>query len=215
MAGQAELSTCIQVTNLFPLWVQLASKNSNITRGGSRREGGGAWGAHAPPPSRLSKRKMWRFTVRLVHIATPTQRTSLCKPLLHVLNQESQETVLWQCLKHKGWFRMEGALRNYHMMNRLNYTLVATNFAWLWWSLMASEAISHSLNFKTFLGEHAPDPPTRLTALFTHGQLRAARATPIPTRLCMYAPTSLISGSAPDHTPSGRKNSRGKKLKAT
>ena len=52
--------------------------------------------------------------MRLMHVPTPTQCTSLYESLLHVLQTYStqicsfQETVLWQCLKYKGCFRREG-----------------------------------------------------------------------------------------------------------
>ena len=42
---------------------------------------------------------------------------------------------------------------------RLSYNPVAINFAWLWWSPTASEALSYGLILKIFLGDHAPRPP--------------------------------------------------------
>ena len=50
------------------------------------------------------------------------------------------------------------APRNAYTMTHLSYTLVAVNVVWLWWSQTASEALSYGLNFKIFLGEHAPRP---------------------------------------------------------
>ena len=46
-----------------------------------------------------------------------------------------------------------------HTTNHQTYSPVAINFAWSWWSPMASEALSYGLNSKIFLGEHAPRPP--------------------------------------------------------
>ena len=46
-----------------------------------------AHGGPMPPPSGLSKHKTRRFTARLAHVATPTQRTSLYESLLHVLHK--------------------------------------------------------------------------------------------------------------------------------
>ena len=52
-----------------------AGADSGGGGGGGR---GGHGGAHAPPPLGLSQRKMRRFTAQLAHVATLTQRTSLC-----------------------------------------------------------------------------------------------------------------------------------------
>ena len=41
--------------------------------------GWGMGGPMPPPPSGLSKHKTWRFTARLMHVATPMQHISLYK----------------------------------------------------------------------------------------------------------------------------------------
>ena len=45
------------------------------------------------------------------------------------------------------------------MTNCLSYNPVAINFAWLWWSPMASEALSYGLNLKIFPGGACPQTP--------------------------------------------------------
>ena len=61
-----------------------------------------------PPPSGLSKCEMQGVTARLTQVPALTQCTSLYESLVHILHTQStqmcscQETVLWQCLKHKG-----------------------------------------------------------------------------------------------------------------
>ena len=58
----------------------------------------------------------------------------------------------------------EGAPRNDNTMNRLSLHSSSHKY-----SLTASEALSHGLNFKIFLGEHAPRPPTTLCMLYIRG----------------------------------------------
>ena len=157
--------------------------------------GGGAWGGHAPPSRPLraewASAKRGGFTLRLANVATPTQRTSLCESLFHVLQTwriqicSSQRTILWQCVIYKGWFRREG---------RLSYRTVAIIFAWLRWSPTASEALSYSLNF---LAEHAPTP-TKNAVRYTqpcpqergrYGYTGASETTRAARAACMAAPT--------------------------
>ena len=60
--------------------------------------------------------------------------------------RSSQETVLWQCLKHKSWFRREGARRNDHTMNRLSCTRSCHKV----WVDMVSDGLRstpHGVNF--------------------------------------------------------------------
>ena len=47
---------------------------------------------------------------------------------------------------------------SHHKIHLVSYTPEVMNFMWLWWLLMASEALSEGLN-NFFLGEHAPRPP--------------------------------------------------------
>ena len=103
------------------------------------------------------------------------------------------------------------------MMNRLSLHSSSHKY-----SPTVSGALSHGLNFKIFLGEHAPRPPYKTVhAIYTwprsrtferrtvsdecakaggrglrmHGQLRSLCAAPIST-LYVFPPSS-ISGSAP------------------
>ena len=101
------------------------------------------------------------FTLCLVHIATLTQCTSLYKSLFDVLQTESTQICSSQETgAYKGIFWREGTPRNYHMMNRLNYTPVAIHFMCLWWSPTASEVVYIS----TFSwGSMPPDPPCTCT----------------------------------------------------
>ena len=71
--------------------------------------GGGGHGGSMPPPFGTEQaRNAEVYRTLIAHVATPTQRTS--ESLLHVLHTQSaqicsskvEETVLWQCLKHKG-----------------------------------------------------------------------------------------------------------------
>ena len=80
-----------------------------------------------------------------------------------------------------------------------------SNFACLWWSPMASEALSYGLKLKIFLGEHTPRPPPPYNAVpgrpYTQKKMRAARAV-WPHQSPCVAPLSSISGSAPGYSSS-------------
>ena len=113
----------------------------------------------------------------------------------------SQETVLWQCFIDKGGFRREGAPRNDHTMNRLSYSLVIINFAWLWWSPMTSEALSYGLKLKKFaLGSMPPDLPRTVcvTKKTNKKTVCAARAAwPHHPQLYVCPPAPLLQSVDP------------------
>ena len=98
-------------------------------------------------PSGLSKHEMWRFTACLVHIATPTQVhistwiTASCPENIKHSNLQLPIDSSVAVPQIQRLIPKRKDLRNDHTMNRLSYTPVTINFAWLWWSPMASEAL--------------------------------------------------------------------------
>ena len=117
--------------------------------------------------------------------------TALCPANIYHLNLQllfsSQETILWLCLKYKGWFRREGALRNHYTINRLSYTPVAINVSWLWCSPTASEGLSYGINFTFSWESMPPDNIVHCARTKSHRQLQTMHATPIkPHSRCMH-----------------------------
>ena len=94
---------------------------------------------------------------------------------------------------YKGWFWREGALRNDHTMNHLSYSPISINFVWLWWSPMASEALSYGENFP---GEHTPRSPYNTVCYTCKKKIRVLHGRTNPHSMC--APPSSISGSTFD-----------------
>ena len=128
-----------------------------------------------PPPFGTEQALKVELTARLAHVATLTHLHindcfMSCKH--KALKYAATERQRW----HYTVVDSEGkGLRDAtHTTNCQSYSPVAINFAWLWWSPMASEALSYGLNSKIFLGEHqaAPRPPTTLCVICARKKLR-------------------------------------------
>lgn len=75
-------------------------------------------------------------------------------------------------------------------MNHLHFTLS-------WWSLTASEVLLYGLNFKIFLEEQAPRPPTTLCAICVQTNVHHTHHMHHTNPHSVYTPPSSFSGSTP------------------